>query len=94
MVMRNPKDNLVSYYHFYKMAVFFGNFTGSWDDFFHLFKERRLLIGDIFEYNLAFWKLKEEHNVLVVFYEDMHKDCTRQSKPWPISLVNPPKRKL
>ncbi|KAG0443233.1 hypothetical protein HPB47_015145 [Ixodes persulcatus] len=32
-VVRNPKDNAVSYYHHHKMSTFLGNYKGSWDDF-------------------------------------------------------------
>ena len=75
VVMRNPKDVLVSYYHHYKMASYFGYFPGTWNDFFELFKQKHLCAGDMFEYNRAFWELRNHTNVLIVFYEDMKKDC-------------------
>ena len=49
--MRNIKDTLVSYYHFYRMNTAFGNFTGTWDEFFELFKNREL-----FSLNCFIWR--------------------------------------
>ena len=37
-VVRNPKDVLVSFYHFYRMTVDYCFFEGSWGDFFELYK--------------------------------------------------------
>ena len=36
-VVRNPKDNAVSYYHHHRMSTFLGNFKGSWDEFLYLY---------------------------------------------------------
>ena len=38
VVIRNPKDALVSYYYFYRSNVNLGNFSGSWDEFFEMIK--------------------------------------------------------
>ncbi len=47
---RNPKDALLSYYHFYRNVPVFGPFHGDWNDFFQLFKEKRLVHGDYFDF--------------------------------------------
>ena len=71
IVFRNPKDMLVSYYHFYKL----GNFSpvGNWDDFFELFKSKTLCHGDIFDVQLSWWNLRDNPNILILNYEDMLK---------------------
>ncbi len=72
--MRNPKDMLVSLYYFYQMNEALGAFTGSWDDFFELFKDQRLIYGDYFDWCNSWWSLRREKNVLVIRYEDMIRD--------------------
>ncbi|ELT92660.1 hypothetical protein CAPTEDRAFT_5186 [Capitella teleta] len=72
--MRNPKDNLLSLYHFYNMNEVFGNFSGSFSDFFTLIKEKRMLYGDIFEHNVGWWSIRDRPNTMYVFYEDLTED--------------------
>jgi len=75
VVMRNVKDTIVSYYHFYKMSHMFG-FKGGWNDFYELFKEERVVCGSWFDHVLGWWKLREEENVKFYMYEDMKTDLT------------------
>ena len=70
---RNPKDTLVSNYHFYRMNSQFGNFTGSWDDFFDLYRQGRLVYGCPMDMMLDWWKQRDNKNVLIVKYEDFAK---------------------
>ena len=73
--VRNPKDTLVSLYNFYKLV--FGNFSGTWDQFFeYLYKKKQLLNCDFFEYYEGWWRYKTENpdQVLFVRYEDMKRD--------------------
>ena len=74
ILIRNPKDILVSYYNFYRMAELFGLFSGSWDDYFELVKANNLLFGDPFDWYCSWWDLRHEENVLVMKYEDMVRD--------------------
>ena len=74
--VRNIKDTLVSMYHFYRMNANFGSMTGPFTEFFQLFKEKHLAYGDWFDYNLEYWNNRENHNLLVVKYEDLHKDMS------------------
>ena len=73
--MRNLKDNLVSYYHFYHMmnGVHFG-FDKGFDQFFQLVEEKSLIQGDWFDFNLGWWEHKDDPKFLFVTYEDMKKD--------------------
>jgi len=73
-VMRNPKDMLVSTYHFYKMNKALGQFKGSWDEFFELFKSKRIYYEDYVKYYSAWTKNASHPNVLLVKYESMIKD--------------------
>jgi len=70
-VMRNPKDMLVSTYHFYKMNKALGQFQGSWDEFFELFKAKRIYYEDYVKYCSAWSKINGHPNVLLVKYEKM-----------------------
>lgn len=73
VVLRNPRDTLVSYYHFYRITREM-SFPGTWDEFFELVKAKELLYGDIFQWDLAWWALKDLPNVHVVKYEDLKRD--------------------
>ena len=74
-IIRNPKDTLVSFYHHMKNERLLGGFTGTWDQYFDLFKEKRLPWGDYFEV-IADWLnfFKDRKNTLVLKYEEMKKD--------------------
>ncbi len=72
--MRNPKDMLVSFYHFYRMNKAMGAFSGSWDEFFELYKQHKLIYGDYFDWCNSWWPLRREENILVIRYEDMIRD--------------------
>ena len=53
--MRNPKDALVSLYHYYKTNVTLGNYAGSWNEWFDWMKEGKLLYGCPFVYWRDWW---------------------------------------
>lgn len=72
VVLRNPKDALVSYYHFYKANKVF-KFNGTWNDFFQLYKKKKISHGDCLEAQLSWWKLRDVPRILIVKYEDMLK---------------------
>ena len=71
VVMRNPKDTLVSNYFFYKANLLLGNFTGTWDEFFQLFQAQRLVYGDFFDHVLSWWEVRNNPNVKIIMYEDI-----------------------
>ncbi|ELT87470.1 hypothetical protein CAPTEDRAFT_84878, partial [Capitella teleta] len=74
IALRNPKDTLVSFYHMYQFAAF-GSYSGSFADFLQLFKSKKLVYGDIFEWMTSWWPVRDLPNVLVVKYEDLIADC-------------------
>ncbi|XP_067947486.1 sulfotransferase 1C2A-like [Watersipora subatra] len=79
VVMRNPKDTCVSFYYHYKNIKIpllddepnpFENITFA--QFMELFlHETDLPYGRYFDYIAHMWSLKDESNILVVFYEDL-----------------------
>ena len=74
-ILRNPKDTLVSYYHFYRMNKTLGWFNGTWDQFFEMVKEKDLLWGDYFEHVTEWYKFLTDHkNALILRYEEMKTD--------------------
>ena len=76
--IRNPKDTLVSWYHHFRSDSQMGAFHGTWDQFFEMFKEKRLPWGGYFEYTSNWYKFnKERKKSLILVYEEMkksHKD--------------------
>ena len=76
-IMRNPFDQLVSFYHMYKMCEPYGQYTGSWDEFYEeLYKEGKLFYGSYFDHLAGWWVEHQDHkdHILYIKYEDMHKD--------------------
>ena len=70
-VIRNPKDTLVSFFHFYRMNKGLGCFTGTWDEFFEMFQAEELAYQDTkdwYTYNTT------RENSMVLIYEDMKKN--------------------
>ena len=72
-VARNPKDVAVSYY--YHMRMFYMlEFSGTWDEFYQLYKSGEVIIGSWFDHVLEWWKHRDAENILFLKYEDMKKD--------------------
>ncbi|XP_067323086.1 amine sulfotransferase-like isoform X2 [Anolis sagrei] len=72
-VMRNPKDVLVSYYHFSKVSVHLEEIED-----FNMFMERFLagkIVGDLWLDHIEGWYAqKDNFNILFLVYEEMKKD--------------------
>ncbi len=75
-VFRNPKDVLVSFFNFYRTIIPLGSFTGTWDDFFEMFKKRELFYGDYLDHVKGWYSycMQENENALVLCYEDIKAD--------------------
>jgi len=73
VMIRNPKDVLVSLFHFYKMNKTHGPYTGTWEQFFDMFKQGQLVYGDWFEHTLDWWKNREKDHIMILKYEDMQR---------------------
>ncbi|XP_049318948.1 sulfotransferase family 1, cytosolic sulfotransferase 5 [Astyanax mexicanus] len=75
---RNPKDNVVSYFHFDSM-----NLTqpepGPWPEYLKKFMKGELGWGSWYDHIKGFWREKQKNkNILYLFYEDMKEDPSRE----------------
>ncbi|XP_013856262.1 sulfotransferase family cytosolic 2B member 1 [Austrofundulus limnaeus] len=69
-VSRNPKDVLVSFYHFHRMANFLPE-AGSFSAFLHQFLEGKLHYGSWFDHIKGWTSQASDLNLLHVTYEKM-----------------------
>lgn len=75
VLFRNPKDILVSYYHFYRSSSSLGNFQGTWAEFFGMFLKGHVDHGSWFDYTLGWWKYSQTNSrAHILYYEDMKLD--------------------
>uniref|UniRef100_A0A8C6NZP4 Sulfotransferase n=1 Tax=Nothobranchius furzeri TaxID=105023 RepID=A0A8C6NZP4_NOTFU len=70
VIFRNPKDTLVSYYHFCNNNVVLPS-VKSWDSFFKDFMTGNVAWGSYFDHALAWEKRMDDPDVLLVMYEDL-----------------------
>ena len=57
----------------YRFTGLFNFSNGTWDQFFQLYKDKRIVNGDWFDFNLSWWQHKDL-NFFFVTYEEMKKD--------------------
>lgn len=72
-VTRNPKDALVSSFHYHNMASFLES-PGTFDEFIHKFLEGKVMFGSWFDHIKSWWPLKDQDNLLFLTYEEMLQD--------------------
>ena len=72
-IARNPKDVAVSFYYHMRMLTMF-KYSGTWDEFYQLYKSDKMMFGDWFDHVLEWWKHRDAENILFLKYEDMKKD--------------------
>jgi len=72
-VVRNPKDVLVSFYHHHKLINGHG-YVGDLPSFAKRFMRNEIMFGPFFPHADEAWALKDNPNLLILFYEDMKKD--------------------
>ncbi|KAI9552926.1 hypothetical protein GHT06_020810 [Daphnia sinensis] len=72
-VARNPKDVLVSYFHYHKL-IHFHQFTGDLESFADYFMSDKVYASPFFPHLLDAWSKRHHPNLLFVFYEDLKRD--------------------
>ncbi|KAM8945299.1 sulfotransferase 6B1-like [Pelodytes ibericus] len=77
IILRNPKDTAVSYYHFSNSNAILPSFD-SWDLFFKAYMEGKVCWGSYFDYSLAWNKHIDDKNIMAVTFEDMKEDFQLQ----------------
>ncbi|CAL8277144.1 unnamed protein product [Arctogadus glacialis] len=76
-VARNPKDTLVSYFHFDRMNMVQPE-PGPWSGYQKKFMEGQLGWGSWYEHVKGYWKEKDKRNIHYLFYEDMKENPARE----------------
>uniref|UniRef100_A0A8C5QTY8 Sulfotransferase n=1 Tax=Leptobrachium leishanense TaxID=445787 RepID=A0A8C5QTY8_9ANUR len=73
LILRNPKDTAVSYYHFCNTNPVLPSFA-SWDLFFNAYIEGKVIYGSYFDHVLDWNKHNDEENIMAVTFEDLKED--------------------
>ncbi|XP_071975657.1 sulfotransferase 1 family member D1-like [Engystomops pustulosus] len=76
-VARNPKDVLVSYYHFCRFTLILPD-PGTFEEFLQNFIEGNVSYGPWSDHVKDWWKLRHQRDLLYLFYEDMLEDPKRE----------------
>uniref|UniRef100_A0A8C6X987 Sulfotransferase n=1 Tax=Naja naja TaxID=35670 RepID=A0A8C6X987_NAJNA len=78
-IARNIKDTIVSYFHFHRMNQHMPE-PGNWDQFLENFLAGKIAWGSWFDHVQDWWKAKDHHPILYLFYEDIKEDPAREIK--------------
>ncbi|XP_078614175.1 sulfotransferase 2A1-like [Branchiostoma floridae x Branchiostoma japonicum] len=73
VILRNPKDVCVSFYHFSQKSDHLKN-PDSWEQHNKDFLDGIKAYGDYFDHVLGWWQMRDDPHFLFVKYEDMKKD--------------------
>ncbi|XP_008292064.1 sulfotransferase 6B1 [Stegastes partitus] len=75
VIFRNPKDTMVSYYHFSNNNPVLPS-AQSWDAYFSQFMSGDVGWGSYFDHAIGWDKKMDDPNVMVVTYEDLKQNLT------------------
>ncbi|RWS02968.1 sulfotransferase family cytosolic 1B member 1-like protein [Dinothrombium tinctorium] len=73
-IVRNPKDQCVSYYHFHQTAKYLGGVKWNWNTFLELYRKGYLVYGSWKDHVNGWWRVAEKRpdKVLFISYEQLH----------------------
>ncbi len=74
VVLRNPKDALVSFYYHQTNRPHYGIQDLAFDEFFEFWLNGEVECGCYFDWLLSWWQRKDYDNVMISTYEDRMKD--------------------
>ncbi|KAM6956251.1 sulfotransferase 6B1-like [Aplochiton taeniatus] len=75
VILRNPKDTMVSFYHFSNNNPVIPS-AQSWDSFFSKFMSGEVAWGSYFDHVLAWEERLDDPNVMIVTYEQLKQDLS------------------
>ncbi|XP_031434977.1 sulfotransferase 6B1-like [Clupea harengus] len=75
VIFRNPKDTVVSFYHFSNKNPVLPS-AESWDSFYSDFMSGEVPWGSYFDHALAWEKRMDDPNVMIVTYEELKQDLS------------------
>ncbi|KAL0964666.1 hypothetical protein UPYG_G00327240 [Umbra pygmaea] len=75
VVFRNPKDTMVSYYHFTNKNPVLPT-AESWDHFFSDFMSGQVPWGSYFDHALGWEKRIDDPNVMIITFEELKQDMS------------------
>ncbi|XP_078128613.1 sulfotransferase 6B1-like isoform X2 [Sander vitreus] len=75
VIFRNPKDTLVSFYHFTNNNPVLPSMQ-SWESFYSTFLSGDVPWGSYFDHALAWEKRMDDPNVMIVTYEELKQDLS------------------
>ncbi|NWI66899.1 ST6B1 Sulfotransferase, partial [Todus mexicanus] len=73
VLVRNPKDTAVSYYHFYNSMPVLPSFT-SWDEYFADFMNGKLTWGSYMDHLVEWNKYIDHERIMMITYEELKED--------------------
>ncbi|KFO86849.1 Sulfotransferase 6B1, partial [Buceros rhinoceros silvestris] len=73
VLVRNPKDTAVSYYHFYNDMPVLPSFA-SWDEYFAAFMNGKLAWGSYIDHLVEWNKYIDLERIMVISYEELKED--------------------
>lgn len=76
-VARNPKDSVVSFYHFDRMNLRQPE-PGPWKQYLERFMKGQLVWGSWFDHVKGYWRERHKRKIHYMFFEDMKEDPARE----------------
>ncbi|KAL7051816.1 hypothetical protein ACKWTF_004642 [Chironomus riparius] len=76
-VVRNPKDTAVSWYHHHLRLH---EYKGTKEEFYQAFVKNLMFYLPMNEHVVDFWKIKDQSNILFLFFEDMKRNLDQEVK--------------